>query len=328
VPGRLDGAHPPGPTAGAGPGRVSTAAAGLRAGTSSPGVEAWWRSLWVPPPSSDRAPAGTRGRDPWSEGEVTNFSDEETAAVLRDLGEIQLELQRTAPAKPSAVPGEVGHPDGSPQSGSPSGAKESRSTGTPSLYLDERLARARVAASNLGQELHRVEEDSHGLRESIDRIEGDLGQAVEELAFIRSNEWGDPPPILEGAGRHGERASVRSGPGGLPLAGAPASAGAPPSPRPPVSSAPFEEFTSKRYNRTVGGLHRRWPRVVWITLLLSAAITLALEVVLLLSREPFPALWLALLPVIWMLPVPFFVAAFRGTHRVLRETPLALPEQP
>jgi hypothetical protein len=328
VPGRLDGAHPPGPTAGAGPGRVSAAAAGLPAATSSPSVEAWWRSLWVPPPSSERVAAGSHGRDPWSEGEVTNFSDEETAAVLRDLGEIQLELQRTAPAKPSTAPGEVGPPARSRQGGPPSAAREPGSAGTPSLYLDERLARARVAASNLGQDLHRVEEDSHGLRESIDRIEGDLDKAVEELAFIRSNEWGDSPPLLDGAGRSGEPALVRSNPRGLPLAGAPASAAAPAGPPPPVSTAPFEEFTSERYNRTVGGLRRRWPRVVWITLLLSAAITLALEVVLLLSREPFPALWLALLPVIWMLPVPFFVAAFRGTHRVLRETPLALPEQP
>jgi hypothetical protein len=328
VPGRFDGAHPPGPTAGAGPGRVSTAAAGLPAATSSPSVEAWWRSLWVPPTSSDRAPASSRGRDPWSEGEVTNFSDEETAAVLRDLGEIQLELQRAPPAKPSATPESVETLATSGRGGPLGRGKAPPSVGAPSLYLDERLARARIAASSLGQELHRVEEDSHGLRESIDRIEGDLDKAVEELAFIRSNEWGDSPPTRDTTGRHGEGASVRGRPSGLPLARAPASAGAPPGPDPPVSSATFESFTSERYNRTVGGLHRRWPRVVWITLLLSAAITLALEAVLLLSREPFPALWLALLPVIWMLPVPFFVAAFRGTHRVLRETPLALPEQP
>ncbi|MCI4364336.1 MAG: hypothetical protein L3K13_08620 [Thermoplasmata archaeon] len=306
---------------------MSTAAAGLPEATPGSNVEAWWRSLWVPPAGSDWSAPAARATVPWSEGEVIDFSDEATAAVLRDLAQMQLELRR-ASSIGTASPGDPPSTTSAAASVKPTPlAGIAPPTGSPSLYLDERLARARVAASGLGRELHRVEADSHGLRESIDRLEGDLGEAVEELAFIRANDWGPAGPETSPGATRGARERAPSQRPGPP----PQLRGAPPAVRPvprrPTQDAPFEAFTSERYNTTVIGLHRRWPRVVWITLLLSAAISLALEAVLLLSREPFPGWWLALLPVIWMLPVPFFMAAFRGTHRVLRETPLTLPRQ-
>ncbi|MCI4345912.1 MAG: hypothetical protein L3K07_04080 [Thermoplasmata archaeon] len=253
---------------------------------------------------------------------MIGFSEEETAEVLTDLARMQVELRRSIPAAETPAPSIAGAL--TEKRAVPAEEKPTPVPGKPSLFLDERLARARVAASGLGRELHRVEEDSHGLRESIDRLEGDLDEAVEELAFIRANDWApDPHARSRGAGPPpGALTSVSPIAGPDRPAGVPQRTRAPP--QRPSGGTPFEAFTSERYNATVVDLHRRWPRVVWITLGLSAAISLLLEAVILLSREPFPGWWLALLPVIWMLPVPFFVAAFRGTHRVLRESPLRL----
>jgi len=47
-------------------------------------------------------------------------------------------------------------------------------------------------------------------------------------------------------------------------------------------------------------------------------------VITFLSHEPTPAAFVAGLPVIWMIPVPFFVVSFRGTQRVLRTNPMTL----
>ncbi len=80
----------------------------------------------------------------------------------------------------------------------------------------------------------------------------------------------------------------------------------------------FCQFTATRYDRTVRQLKARRRRIFGWTVGLAAGISIALEVLNVLAREPMPPWWLALLPLVWLIPVPFFVLAFWGTQRTLR----------
>lgn len=91
---------------------------------------------------------------------------------------------------------------------------------------------------------------------------------------------------------------------------------------------PFEGFTVDRYNRTVGGLSGRWSRTASAVVVAAALISVALELLLLLYWEPTPVWWIAVLPLVWMIPVPFFVVSFRATHRMIRRSSFDLPAAP
>jgi hypothetical protein len=80
----------------------------------------------------------------------------------------------------------------------------------------------------------------------------------------------------------------------------------------------FLKFTAQKYDRTVADLHRRRRRLLFWTVGFGIGISAALEVVNYLSHEVMPPIWLAILPAVWLLPVPFFLLAFRGTQRTLK----------
>lgn len=90
--------------------------------------------------------------------------------------------------------------------------------------------------------------------------------------------------------------------------------------------AVFERFTVDRYNRTIGALKRRHAPLAAVTLLLSAGIGVVLVEVVLHSPPSTPPAWVAALPLVWLVPLPFFLLAFRGTHRVLERNHLDLPD--
>src|SRR5208282_5270410 len=175
-------------------------------------------------------------------------------------------------------------------------------------------------AQGVGQEL----ED---LRAALAMVDHEIGRASSELGYIESNPWD------EGAG---EVASWRVPATHSRAVEHPAVAPRIPpdsgegltsrSPNPPVSGS-YEDFTVERYNRTVSKLHDRRLALGWGTVAAAVGISSVLLWLTLQAHEPVPPIWLAVLPLVWMVPVPFFVAAFRGTQRVLRENRLELSEE-
>lgn len=223
--------------------------------------------------------------------------------VLREIELIQSELagQRSGPTlgRPAA---------GAPSSTEPRGRERDSGAdprwGKPSPYLDERLNVARTVAARLAQEADRVERSLSGLKEDLETIDRELGHASDELEFVRSNE------------RAGDALDDE-----LPTETRVSS----PIPSLPPSGS-FPDFTVARYNATVSALHGRRRSLGWGTVVMAVGISALLLILTLRANEPIPATWLAVLPLVWMVPVPFFLAAFRGTQRVLKENRLELRE--
>jgi len=199
--------------------------------------------------------------------------------------------------------------------------------GEPSPYLDERLNVARTSMAELVSQAQGVGQELEDLRAALAMVDHEIGRASSELGYIESNPWD------EGAG---EVASWRVPATHSRAVEHPAVAPRIPpdsgegltsrSPNPPVSGS-YEDFTVERYNRTVSKLHDRRLALGWGTVAAAVGISSVLLWLTLQAHEPVPPIWLAVLPLVWMVPVPFFVAAFRGTQRVLRENRLELSEE-
>jgi hypothetical protein len=143
-------------------------------------------------------------------------------------------------------------------------------------------------------------------------LEREIGNASQELRFIRTLS-----DDSTGGGPSTAAAPVRVQPP------APRNRAAPAPPAPSVP-APYGGFTVARYNSTVAGLKARRVPLQWGTLGLGALISATLVALAVLAKEPMPVWWLAALPAVWMVPVPFFVLSFFGTHRVLRRNHLEI----
>jgi hypothetical protein len=183
----------------------------------------------------------------------------------------------------------------------------------------------------LARELREVAERSRTLEHALQSIERELDRAAQEAAFVRAHSeapepaWEEPEPdenaepsddLFEAneVGRTAPISELRRSPADLRAEAA------------SLEAARYGEFTVARYNRTMGDLQARRRTVARGVLVAATAISLVLVTLAILAHEPQPPLWLAVLPVIWMVPVPFFVLSFRGTHRVLRRTRFDLPE--
>ncbi|HTT73222.1 MAG TPA: hypothetical protein VMG99_03625 [Thermoplasmata archaeon] len=183
----------------------------------------------------------------------------------------------------------------------------------PARYLEARIDAATRAANELGHAVERLAPGSDLVEQHLHDLTRELGRAGDELEFL-SREVGfgldAPTPVAaawdEGTPGSGLGATAASARG--PIA-APA---APPAP------APYHSFTAATYDRTVASLRSRRRRLLAWTLGLSAGISIALEGVNLLAREPAPPIWLIVLPAVWLVSVPFFFLAFVGTQRTLR----------
>jgi hypothetical protein len=164
------------------------------------------------------------------------------------------------------------------------------------------------------------------LRDTVEQLALELELASDELRFIRS-ENGIPEPMgspaLAGPYTHGSHAALpgeeggssdrRSDPGPMALgAGPPA----------------YLEFTARRYNATMRGIKGRRRRLAVISLTLAVSISYVLVTLAIFEHDTFSPWWLVLLPVIWLIPLPFFVLSFRGTHRILHRNHFDLPEEP
>lgn len=264
----------------------------------------------APPPQSEgRSPPPP----PSPETEATMPWDE-TPRILDEIDRMYADLRRRPPARP-----------GSPESASRVPIKVPvASTDDPeaegaavSPYLEERLQVARNSMATLGRELRGLELRWQGIRDAAQLLEEELGNATLEAEFLRSAGPNVPGGALA--------TRSPSGPAPVPLPNARANVRS--SSRAP-RSAPFAGFTAAQYNRTVSDLRSRRRRLAWWTVGAAAAISGVLVTLQLVAREPMPSIWLALLPIIWMVPVPFFLISFLSTQRLLRRQPLDLPGDP
>ena len=228
--------------------------------------------------------------------------------MLRILDELERELRRL-PDDPDSSPYVQEPSEADP--GPPEAAPEEASTAPPgevSPYLEDRLAGARVNAVDLGKEAEELSRHAATLQGTVGGLQRELERAEEELQFLRTQRFlSETAPPSEPVAR---RASSSS--------------------RQPADTATrrgrYEGFTAARYNQTMGDLKLRRRRVALASLLVASLVSLLLVWVAFVFHGPEPPLWLEVLPGIWMIPVPFFVLGFRGTHRVLRRNHFDLPE--
>ena len=196
-------------------------------------------------------------------------------------------------------------------------------TGEPSGYLEERLFRVRRTATGMGREVRELAERSDRLRGQVAALERELERANRELRYARGHEL-LPGPVP----RPSRSAPVTSADELLTWrsvsrcqqeerAGPEVEGGA----------GRYQEYTVARYNQTMTGLKDRRMTVASIGLIVAGLLSIALVAVAVYSRYPQPPMWIAVLPAIWMIPVPFFVLSFRGTHRVLRRNHFDLAEE-
>jgi hypothetical protein len=162
-------------------------------------------------------------------------------------------------------------------------------------------------------------------RASLDTLEVELARATEELRFVRGG-GGDPGPaprplpgpVQSGALHRGtpspERPTVDPGAG---------ESGGLFASRPRAEA--YRAFTVGTYNETLEATRARRRTLAWSTVGIAVVISAVLFAVVALGHAPMPPLWLATLPLVWMIPVPLFIGAYRGTHRILREAEWTLP---
>lgn len=240
--------------------------------------------------------------------------------VLKEIATIQAELARHTPRTDAPA---VSPADEPPERVEDERAKLSDRSrwGKPSPYLEERLTVARSAADRLTSEAQQVERSVSDLKEDAETIDRELGRATDELGFLFSSEASDHDSPNPSAVRP---SGVGDGAYGGEVARSAAAAA--PSPPPSSPASTYSHFTVGRYNDPGTALQARRRPLAWGTVVLAAGISALLFVLTLRAYEPLPVVWLAVLPLIWMIPVPFFVAAFLGTPRVVKRNRLDLRE--
>lgn len=246
--------------------------------------------------------------------EIPRLLDEIVQALSRSGSEPDSTAEPAIAPVPSIAPGP------------PEPAREVRRPppARTSPYLENRLADARVSVVDLRRDIEEVARRTGTLQSAVVSLEDELGRAADELEFARTHGLLDRPHP--------------AGPAPTPLAADGPALRATTRPRPRPSDGPgvrsrassdgarYPGFTVARYNETMTGLKRRRHLVAIISLAVAAAISAVLVAVAFVSHGPEPPLWLEALPGIWMIPVPFFLLGFRGTHRILQRNHFDLPE--
>ncbi|HYK92860.1 MAG TPA: hypothetical protein VEY07_02305 [Thermoplasmata archaeon] len=243
--------------------------------------------------------------------------------VLRILDELTRELGGPAPAVPRSEP--IPRPVETTLPSPPPSPASILPPGQTSPYLEDRLEGARGSVRQLRDEVHEVARRAETLSGAVQSLESELGRASDELKFAR--EHGllgpstapaasvEPKPVRIGRRAREPEGSPSRLPEGHPLA----SSGSPRGIR-------YADFTAARYNQTMTELKQRRRVVAAIALITASVVSALLVAVAFVSHGPEPPVWLEALPGIWMIPVPFFMLGFRGTHRILRRNHFDLPE--
>jgi hypothetical protein len=256
-------------------------------------------------PNLDRAPAsagGSAGSAPRSAGGVDPTWNDPTQ-VLTELAQLDAELKSRRPLT------SIGAPTGPPASERPSEALPVEG-GPPTPHLEERIELASASLVQIGAGLRAIDNQWAAIRAEAGRLEQQMDGAAEELEHLRERGGAAPagpaPQVLLASPTEVLAARVAAR-------------------RAPVA-APYVEFTADRYRRTVNAVKkRRRSMAVW-TIGLAAVISGALLTFTYLAHEAAPPLWLAVLPLVWLIPVPFFFVSFLSTQRIIAQDALELSE--
>jgi hypothetical protein len=195
----------------------------------------------------------------------------------------------------------------------------------PTGYLEDHLTEARLSVADMDDEIAQLATSAEYLRHRVSLVGSDLDRITREYLITRDRESRPEEPPVPAVGHRerppiGRRAVVRTDP---PLTVPPSHSTA--ADRVGQAHAVYEAFTLERYNQTVGAMTSRKGKLIVLTLLLSALIGSVLTIVVLYSPSANPPLWVAVLPLVWVVPIPFFLLSLRATHRVLDQTDLRLP---
>jgi hypothetical protein len=267
--------------------------------SSSPAGDA--RANPDPVPASASADASA-GSPPVPAGGVDPAWSDPTK-VLTELAQLDSELKSRrpltgtgAPAGPSTsdLPSEPPAADGGP----------------PTPHLEERIELASASLVQIGAGLRAIDNQWAAIRAEAGRLEQQMDGAAQELEHLRERGGAAPagpaPQVLLASPTEVLAARVAAR-------------------RAPVE-APYVEFTADRYRRTVSAVKkRRRSMAVW-TIGLAAAISGALLTFTYLAHEAAPPLWIAVLPLVWLIPVPFFFVSFLSTQRIIAQDALELAE--
>ncbi len=175
-------------------------------------------------------------------------------------------------------------------------------------HLEERIELASASLVQIGAGLRAIDNQWAAIRAEADRLEQQMDGAAEELEFLRERGGSAPatpaPQVLLASPSEVLAARVAA--------------------RHATVEAPYAQFTADKYRRTVSAVkQRRRPMALW-TIALAAAISGALLTFTYLAHEAAPPLWLALLPLVWLIPVPFFLVSFLATQRIIAQDALEL----
>lgn len=248
----------------------------------------------------------------------------ESDPVLLELDRIAAEVRDRRTSAPTGPAPFVGPRE------APKPLAREENLGDLSGYIEERLLEARRSIDGAQEEVGRLSASSQALGGRVAAIRSELDKVTTEYRFARLRGLTPEPD-------HRERAYPADAPRPAvnPAGGEDQSLREPAArfrPQPVVSAraagAAYRGFTVDKYNETIDGLKARRRRLAVATLGLSAVIGAALAAVVLFSPPSYPPLWIAALPVVWVVPVPFFLLSFRGSHRVLDRNHLNLPGEP
>ena len=292
----------------------------------------------APPP--EQSAGNSRGRTPkisqddadtWSAGPVGSEPSvpEEDPLVLDEIDRIISELQtkRGEPGPPTDEPRPWNVPE--PRGEATFGNRDEPGT-LPSGYFEEHLEAARNAVGEINQQVGDLQRTSATLRQRVAAAETELDRITREYQFVRNRSNSVPPATssLPAVPLWSEGEPDPPNPS-QPLRGSALSSGSFTAIRAASSAGPppvYEAFTVDRYNRTIDSLKGSRTQLVAWTLLLSALIGIVLVLVVLYSPVVHPPIWVAVLPLVWIVPIPYFLLSFRGTQRVLQRNHLNLPE--
>ncbi|HXW66731.1 MAG TPA: hypothetical protein VEL82_02475 [Thermoplasmata archaeon] len=248
------------------------------------------------PPIDEAPPASAPDAIAWAD----------PSEVLAQIAEMDEELRprrgpgATGKASPTAPVPTAQDGGRTPAPGSAAGTTPA---GDVSPYLAQRIDYASASVSEIGEGLREMDERWHDLHQAAERLEAELGKAAREIDFLHRGPTPDP---ADSPGLAASATDARRGP---------ASVRAP-------TAAQYGNFTAERYNRTIDDLKARRRAIVAWTVAIAAGISGVLVALSIIAREPTPPIWLAALPGVWLVPVPFFVVSFLATQRVLRRNHL------
>lgn len=192
--------------------------------------------------------------------------------------------------------------------------------GFPALYLEARIGSASRLAERLEVESDGRDRSSSDFLRDITELRDELRRAARELEFLGAEaEFGFDRGRSSSRARPVWDESVEDSAVGTAVL---SEAGSGSAGSIQADGPVYRQYTAPKYDRTVDQLRSRRRRILGWTIGLAVGISATLELLNLVAREPMPSWWLALLPLVWLVPVPFFVLSFWGTQRTLRANPL------